>query len=479
MSMRKWIHLKKVLTVLLDGFGIPDDNYNDFLESMNMAFLKKLWDEYPHSLLNASSIDVGLDYDCLKDDEIGYLTIGAGRVIRQLKDITNDFFDIEYKENETFQQLLLNKDKRIHLILMIGDGKNNSIFDDLLRFYSLLLNSGFELIYFHLIIDDGDGDGHMASQYISRLQNEISLRKIGNISTVIGSNYIFDQENFENARIYYDLLVNGLGIRVSSISKTIENHYQKEFTDGYIRPMIVNQGGLIDTGDIVVLLNHNIEKFKRIISCLHNLKIELYALYGDASIDVDSFLKKDKVDCSLGIYLSKLGINQARVATTSNMIKITKWLDGDYGFKNSIYEKIEILEPEDTLSIQKEKYAKITEETIELMEKDIEFIVVSYPTCDFQADFSGLDDNIRTITRSAEENFYKIIIVSDRCFRGFRDGSKLTDLVIEKVPFILMDKKIKLDATGVISSFAPTVLTYLDIAIPQEMRGTPVLINKN
>ena len=43
------------------------------------------------------------------------------------------------------------------------------------------------------------------------------------------------------------------------------------------------------------------------------------------------------------------------------------------------------------------------------------------------------------------------------------------------VPFIITDKKLKL-RNGDLPSVAPTILRYMDIAIPKEMKGTKNLI---
>ena len=40
-----------------------------------------------------------------------------------------------------------------------------------------------------------------------------------------------------------------------------------------------------------------------------------------------------------------------------------------------------------------------------------------------------------------------------------------------------MDKKIKLE-NGDLTSFAPTLLKYMDIAIPKEMKNTEILLSK-
>ena len=44
------------------------------------------------------------------------------------------------------------------------------------------------------------------------------------------------------------------------------------------------------------------------------------------------------------------------------------------------------------------------------------------------------------------------------------------------VPFILMDKNINLKSSGDLTNVAPTLLKYLDIAIPKDMKESKSLI---
>jgi len=42
-----------------------------------------LWEAYPHTLIQASGGDVGLPDGQMGNSEVGHLTIGSGRIIRQ------------------------------------------------------------------------------------------------------------------------------------------------------------------------------------------------------------------------------------------------------------------------------------------------------------------------------------------------------------------------------------------------------------
>ena len=56
------------------------------------------------------------------------------------------------------------------------------------------------------------------------------------------------------------------------------------------------------------------------------------------------------------------------------------------------------------------------------------------------------------------------------------NGKKVTTHTISKVPFILLDKNVELKSSGDLTMVAPTILSYMDIAIPKEMADTPTLL---
>ena len=56
-----------------------------------------------------------------------------------------------------------------------------------------------------------------------------------------------------------------------------------------------------------------------------------------------------------------------------------------------------------------------------------------------------------------------------------KDGTMLTTHSTNPVPFIIRDKHVNLKHKGDITQIAPTILKYMDIAIPKEMRDTKTL----
>ena len=55
----------------------------------------------------------------------------------------------------------------------------------------------------------------------------------------------------------------------------------------------------------------------------------------------------------------------------------------------------------------------------------------------------------------------------------------ITTHSLSKVPFIITDDNLKLKKSGDLTNVAPTLLDYMDIAIPKEMEDAKSLIIKD
>ena len=125
------------------------------------------------------------------------------------------------------------------------------------------------------------------------------------------------------------------------------------------------------------------------------------------------------------------------------------------------------------------------------MNNDYDFILVNFANPDMVGHTGNMEAATRAcmavdvclnrILEKAEENFYKVIILADHGNADIMvnpDGSICTTHTTSLVPFILCDDKVKLKSSGSLVNVAPTILDYMDIAIPKEMSETPSLLLK-
>ena len=73
--------MKKVITIILDGFGMREDIYGNAVKMAGMTNFINIWNKYPHCLLRASGEAVGLPEDQCSSSELGHEIFGAGRDI--------------------------------------------------------------------------------------------------------------------------------------------------------------------------------------------------------------------------------------------------------------------------------------------------------------------------------------------------------------------------------------------------------------
>ena len=335
------------MTIILDGFGLRDEEKGNAIKAADMKTFKRLWDEYPHSSLYASEEYVGLHKGQFGNSETGHLTIGAGRLIKQNETLVNEFLDSNVLENEKFQELLMAKDKDIHIMGLLSDGNVHAGIDDFIKLYQILVKNGFKKIHFHIITDGRDTGVKDAYKYIEQIIDLIKNNKVGDIATIAGRYYAMDRDrNFERTKVYYDLVTRGIGINNNDIKDALDKMYAKDITDEFIRPIVINQSSLIKNGDVLIWMNYRADRAKQILSSFVDVSFEPFKPV-ITDLDVYSFLPIDKniptknfideVDITnpLGLYLEKLELTQARIAETEKFPHVTYFFDGGYSGKIS------------------------------------------------------------------------------------------------------------------------------------------------
>lgn len=497
-------NMKKILTIILDGFGLREEPYGNAIKDADMKCFNKLWAEYPHSILDASEEKVGLHHGQFGNSETGHSTIGAGRLIKQNEAIVEEFLKSEINENETFKKLILEKEKDVHIMGLCSDGNLHARVGDFISMYKLLIKNGFNKIHFHLITDGRDTGVHDAYKFISMITDVIKEYKVGDIATICGRYYAMDRDkHFDRTKLYYDLITKGMGLNCNNIKDTIDNFYNNNITDEFIKPVIVNNDSVIKSEDILIWMNYRADRSKQILNALTDIEysefntikmkdLSVYSFFPvDENISTNYFLDEPVITNPLGLYLEKLGLTQARIAETEKFPHVTYFFDGGYAGKINKCSQFLIPSPKvATYDLQPEMSAvAVTKKVSECMIQDYDFILVNFANPDMVGHTGNYDAAVKAciavdlclnkLIEVAEENFYKVIILADH---GNVDtmidenNNPVTTHTLSKVPFIIVDKNVKLKEYGDLTMVAPTILEYMDIAKPDEMKETPILL---
>ena len=397
-----------------------------------------------------------------------------------------------------------NPNQAVHLMGLCSNGLVHSNMDHFIKFYNHLINNGVHNIYFHLITDGRDTAVDSSYGFIKKIEDLIKENEIGSIASLSGRYYAMDRDKkWERTKAYYDLVTSGIGQKAKNAEEAINNSYKKGVTDEFIEPVLLDEKGIIKDNDSVIWINYRSDRGKQIVDSLTNPDFEgfknikyknlnVYTFFPlDKSIKSKNFLTTNLVENPLGIYLSQLGLSQARVAETEKYAHVTYFFDGAYNGKIDKCDKFLIPSPKvSTYDLKPEMSAvEVTKKVIDCMQKDYDFILVNYAnpdmvghTGDWNAAVKAcitVDICLGKLLEVADENFYKIILLADHGNADIMyDENKvpITTHTLSKVPFIITDNKVKLKDDGSLVNVAPTILEYMDIAVPKEMAGTPSLI---
>ena len=246
--------MRKVLTVVLDGFGYREEEYGNAIKMAETKNFDRLWETYPHTTLEASEEYVGLNPGEFGNSEIGHMTIGAGRKINQHGPRITEFLKNNNSDNALFNDFLTEaKNKTIHIMGLFSDGKVHSNVEHFFKLYDLLKENNAKNIHFHLITDGRDTKVNAGINFVKELEEKIANDESADIATLCGRYYAMDRDtNYDRTKIYYDLITKGIGIKAKTATNGILSLYKKNLTDEFLYPVVINPEGTIKDGDITL-----------------------------------------------------------------------------------------------------------------------------------------------------------------------------------------------------------------------------------
>ena len=146
--------MNKVLLIILDGYGIAKDAYDNAVTRSKSPFLHKLLSENS-TTLKASGEHVGLPANTVGNSEVGHFTIGCGQILDQSfvrinKSIeSKKFFEIDLLKKQ-IQKVKASK-SNIHITCLLSDTGIHGQINHLKAICQLLKKENIENFFFHAI----------------------------------------------------------------------------------------------------------------------------------------------------------------------------------------------------------------------------------------------------------------------------------------------------------------------------------------
>ncbi len=505
---------KKVILVIMDGWGLGKVASADAIQNANVPFTRSLYSTYPNSTLVTCGEAVGLPEGQMGNSEVGHLNLGAGRVVYQeLQRINVAVRDGSFAKNSVLLNAIryaIDNQKSLHLLGLVSNGGVHSHINHLKALTDVCKAEGLNDVFIHAFTDGRDCDPKSGLGFIKELQEHLN-NSVGKIATVSGRYYAMDRDKrWERVKLAYDALVNGNGEKATDAIQAVENSYNNNITDEFIKPtVIVDEGqnplSTIKNGDVVICFNFRTDRCREITQVLTQsdfAEFGMYKLslhyttmteYDNTFKNVNVIFETDNLNNTLGQILEQHGLKQIRIAETEKYPHVSFFFSGGREVPFEGEKRIMIPSPKvATYDLQPEMSAyEVTEALLpEIKNKTADFICLNYANADmvghtgvWQAAIKAVetvDKCVEQIVTAGLENGYTIFLTADHGNSDYminEDGSPNTAHTLNLVPFFIIDKDWRgTIKPGKLGDIAPTILTMMELPVPSEMTGN-ILFN--
>lgn len=501
-------NMKKIILIILDGFGIREDSNGNAIKMANLPNLNNIMSAYPVAELEASGEAVGLPPNIAGNSEVGHVTIGAGRkVIQPLTLIDKAIKDKSFFENDTLLDLMdfVNDNKStLHLIGLLSNGQVHSSIDHFYATLALAKLRKVEKVVFHFITDGRDISPFSGKDFIEGFMKKIEKFGIGTVGTISGRYYAMDRDNnYDRTKKAYDAIVNNIGNNFNSISRCMELHYKNGISDEYINPSIITKNSNIKENDGVLFINFRSERMKQLITAFTEEKFTLFntkkfknvrfASLCNIHENVEAAFTKEPLEDTFGEYLAALDFKQARIAETEKYPHVTYFFDGYNEFNDDNLYKIFVPSPKVVKYDMKPEMsaADVTKSAMNMIEDDADFILLNYANPDMVGHTGNIPSTVRALEvcdycigkllEKAHENFYEVVITSShgKCeHMKDENGEAITSHTTNKVPFVIVNKNYHIKNSGTLADVIPTIIDMYQISKPKGMTGESLIIKE-
>jgi 2,3-bisphosphoglycerate-independent phosphoglycerate mutase len=506
-----------ILLLVMDGFGINQKKEGNAIALANKPNLDRLFADYPHTVLAASGLDVGLPEGQMGNSEVGHLNFGAGRIVYQeITRIDKAIKDGSFFENKVLLEAM-NKVKEnnsaLHLMGLVSDGGVHSSLNHLYALLKLAKNKGVRELYVHAFMDGRDTSPTAGKEYIKQLLEKFREYEVGSLSTIVGRYYAMDRDKrWERVEKAYRAMVYGEGKLTSDTVRAVEESYQEEVTDEFIKPIVVSESGnplsgRIKENDMGIFFNFRADRARELSYVLsekdfkefdrgNNLTIHLVNMTQyDEKLKTPVAFPPNKLKNILPEVLSKRGLKQLRIAETEKYAHVTFFFNGGEETPFEGEDRILVHSPKvPTYDLKPEMSAyEVTDKVVQAIEsKKYDFILLNYANPDMVGHTGVLEAAIKAIEAvdtcvgrvvdAVKEVGGAAMVTADHgnaeMMVDSNNGEPFTAHTTDLVPFILVKDgfKGKLRSRGILADVAPTILYLMGIPKPTEMDGQNLIM---
>lgn len=505
---------KPYILMILDGFGYSPKREDNAIAQAKTPNIDKFLKNYPHSLLKASGLDVGLPKGIMGNSEVGHTNIGAGRIVYQdLTRIEQSIEDGSFVKNRELNkafEIATKKGSKVHLMGLLSDGGVHSHIRHLEEIIKIAQKRKFKHLVVHPIFDGRDTAPQIGEKYLKKLLLMFKKYKTGTLGSLAGRYFTMDRDTrWDRILKGYNAMVMGKPLMEADPINYIKEQHKKGNGDEFIEPVCCDPKNNIQDNDAVIFFNFRSDRARQITRALTEKKFNGFKYkkrpklsYYVCMTEYDETFKlpvafpSPELKNTLGEVVSKHGLRQLRIAETEKYAHVTFFFNGGSEVKFKKEDRILIKSPRDveTYDQKPEMSARgITERLLKELDKDkYDLIIMNFANCDMVGHTGKFKETVKAV-EVVDECVGKIVskvlskdgVVALTADHGnaelMRDkyGKPITAHTTNPVPFLVISDEIKKDKKkikdGRLSDIMPTLLNLMNITPPAEITGQDLL----
>jgi 2,3-bisphosphoglycerate-independent phosphoglycerate mutase len=522
---------KKVVLVILDGFGVAPAGHGNAISQAKTPALNFMVSNFPELTLQASGPLVGLPWGEMGNSEVGHLNIGAGRIVGQdLPRITSSIQNGEFFKNKVFLEAIKHakeNNSALHLMGLVSPGGVHSFDEHLYALLSMAKDLDQKKVFIHMFTDGRDTDPKIALESLQNLYEKIEAAGVGKVATITGRFYAMDRGgHFGQTILTYDAIVNGKGETFHTAEEAVNKSYQAQIFDEMIKPSVIvdsnNQPiGKISDSDSIIFINFRSDRALQLAESFvspQNLPEEFrrtppqnlyFATMTAYSPELPVHVAFPYMDLknNLAEVLSKSNFTQFHIAESEKYAHVTAFFNCGKTDKYPGEERLIITSPENSrnYSDHPEMSAeKLTEELAKkILDPKVNFYVANYANTDMVGHTGNLQAGLLSVEfiDKCLKKIMDVCLAQDAVLIVTADHGNIEQMINTKtgdidkdhttnpVPFLLIAPEFKFVKpfdrnftflagrvpAGVISDIAPTILALFGLPKPVEMTGINLL----
>ncbi len=492
--------INPVVLIVLDGWGYREDTKDNAILASKKPYFDSLWAKYPHSLLEASGLAVGLPEGQMGNSEIGHTTIGAGKVIHtELVRIDKSIETGEFDSNPAFVALFDHVKKNnsvLHVQGLLSPGGVHSHEEHLYAFLKAAQKAQVKKVAIHVFTDGRDTPPQSASESIKRLE-EVAAQ-VGNafIASISGRYYAMDRDSnwdrlAKTEQAIFECKGNVCTIKPSDY---VNNLYKEDKKDEYLEPIVCigedGKGCAVEKNDAILFFNFRADR-ARMLSTKILEKQEEYNICFATLTEYNPEYKclvafpPAVIGTTLAKEISQAGLTQAHIAETEKYPHATYFLNGgvEKVYPGETHIMLDSRKDVKTHDMAPKMRAEgIADKAIEEIEKGTDFIFINFANPDMVGHTANVpaiieaieevDKQLSRVITAVEKKGGVAFITADHgnAETNMENGLPHTSHTINKVPAILTSSKFSLSDGG-LADIAPSILSLLGLVQPKEMTG--------